>query len=60
MMRDHLSNEEVCLLTSEAFRPLMTPEQFFSGLSKLIETLQKSGHGSVYLTQKRSDHCPSP
>ena len=39
---------------------LMTPDQFFSGLSKLIETLQKAGHGSVYLTQKRSDHCPRP
>ena len=31
----------------------LTPKQFFTQLTKMIESKQQKGHGSVFLTQKR-------
>jgi hypothetical protein len=34
-------------------RKPLTSKQFFTQLTKMIESKQQKGHGSVFLTQKR-------
>ncbi|KAF2158058.1 signal recognition particle, SRP9/SRP14 subunit [Myriangium duriaei CBS 260.36] len=43
-------------------REHLSHDEFFTGLASLLESHQKSGHGSVFLTQKRLsyDRFPPP
>ena len=56
----HLSHGEVLAQQpDDGLHHALIRTQFFAQLTALLEKHQASGHGSIFLTQKRCEECSS-